>query len=618
MKNKVFKTILAVVICIILSSLIEILGFNFNILTLNNDQISSQVDYEITTEKDKHIINISTEGKYINKLLINFSAQAQTPYKLTYTVPDPYGNEISKSYEDVFDNLMPTSITNLRDNVSHITITYDKDADLIINSISIDNDFHFNIRRFIFVFLILSLICLFYFFYKSGFESEKLHIYFALVGTILGLMIIVAQPSAVFYSLDDQIHFQRTQGIFSNGTYNEGEYQMTRGDPSESIGGRAIGSAEEQDIQNSFNNSNSQIEYYNSRTPLKYDKIAYLPMAIGYQLVKLANLPFTVAFTIGKIFNLLFYIFLIAYAIRCTKVGKRFLTVISLIPTNIFLATQYSYDPAVFAGIVVFSVKVLNLLIDKNAKLDFRTALIIIASISLACFTKAIYAPLLLLTLLIPKQKFDTKKQSIYVKTGFIGITLLLMSTFILPTLSGSMESDVRGGDTSVSEQLSLIASHPLGYTQILGNNAIDQFMDKIVGVNTLTHFGYMPTPILSHNSNLYLILLIFIFFFLFTDNINNTLNKKQRISIILTCLVTTIMIWTALYLSYTPVGFTAINGVQNRYFLPMLFLILIAIQPKGIQNKISTSVYNALTIAIPTIIMIISIYVCILYTYSF
>ena len=57
-------------------------------------------------------------------------------------------------------------------------------------------------------------------------------------------------------------------------------------------------------------------------------------------------------------------------------------------------------------------------------------------------------------------------------KSGIIIIFILMMSTFILPTVtSTSSLGDLRGGNTSTSGQLQTIFSSPLGYINVLEDN---------------------------------------------------------------------------------------------------------------------------------------------------
>ena len=618
MKRKILFSFIAVLICLTLSALVEIFIFNYK--TIFSPNTSTSISFESTTDKSQKIIQLNTDEIFINKLIIDYDSGDKTPYQLSYSTPDAYGTNVEKTVKDTFDNLLPSSIINIGAKASDLKIQFDKSSNIEITNVFVDNNFHFNILRFFFFFSCFILIYILYIFYKSGFKTEKLHIYFAVACGFLGTMFIVIQPAATFYSFDDQTHFQTILDLFDNGhKYTVGEYNMSEADISHSVGFKSINSIEEQQLQNDYLNTNQTINYSSSASPmLSFNKVAYLPMKFGYEIPKLIGLPFTICFKIAKILNLLVYVLLMAYAIKKTKIGKRLLTLLALLPTNIFLASQFSYDPAVFAGIAIFFVEVLNLIVDKKQKLDFKTLLIIIVSISYACFTKAVYAPLLLLTLLIPNQKFPSKKQALKIKTGLIAITILLLSTFILPVLSGTMASDSRGGDTSVKDQLSLIIMQPLGYTEVLNDTAVNQFSKKLISANTFGDFAYIETPSLNPNSNLYFILIAIFFFVFFTDNALNTLNKKSRLLILLANILVILFIWTALYLSYTPVGSITINGVQDRYFLPLLFPMFIALQLKNIKNNIDPKFYNTIVVSIPTIVMLLAIYSSILIPYAF
>ena len=621
MKSKIKFIIISILLCLTFSALMEIFIFNFNSLTSKNDNPNTELSY--TTEKNdkQEIINIDLNNERINKLIINYQTQKDIEYTISYTSPNLYNSSSETVITDIFDDSFTSSITNINSNVTKIQIAYNtkNNSDIKINKIEKNNSFYFNCSRFFFIFLSFILIVSIIYFYKSGFKDSKLHIYFVFVCIILGTMTIIAQPNASFYSFDDQIHFQKTVDWFGgNIDYSTGEYHNVNVNIDNAAGRESINSLDEQIEQDNLFNTKNNLYPHSAGYLPSYDKIPYLPMAIGYNLTKLLGLPFSICFIIGKLFNLLTFTLLMAYAIKIIKYGKHLLTVIALLPINIFLASQYSYDPIVLAGITIFIAKLLNLCLDKETKFDFKNAIILISSISLACFAKAIYAPLLLLTLFIPKVKFISQKQSRLVKAGLIGIMLVLMSIFILPTLSGTAINDSRVEGTSINDQLSLIVSHPLDFLSLLGNTAGAQFGEKLISPEALGDFAYIDNSVFLDSMNLYFLILAAIVFAFFTNNSNNTLSKKQRIGIICTNIFIIILIWTALYLSFNPVGNDRINGVQSRYFLPLLFPLLISIQPKNIQNKISPKISNLLIIATPTIVMAICIYTSILVPYSF
>lgn len=619
MKKKFLYSTAVILACIIISVLIETLGFNFKAIS-NNGQAIENINFVESENEDNKTVNLKIEHKYINKIIINYHTDKDIEYFFKYTAPDSFGGTKEVILEDIFDDSFSKAVININEDISNVTIEYanTKNSNLNLEGIASDNGFHFNFTRTFFIFLSLILISSLFYFYKSGFKTEKLHIYFFIVSSLLGAMFIVAQPSATFYSYDDQIHFQNTIDLLSTGplTYSVGEYHSANTNVSNSAGHNSINSIEEQQSQNDlFNSGESDYSKDVSFAPT-YNKIGYLPMSIGYHLAKLVKLPFSACFKIGKIFNLLFYVLMMAYAIKTIKIGKRLLSVIALIPTNIFLASEYSYDPAVIIGLTIFVSHLVNLYLDKNTKFNFKTAIIILTSISYACFVKAIYVPFLLLTLLIPKDRFDNQKQSRLVKGGIIGVAILLSATFILPTISGTMESDSRGGSTSVSGQLSSVIAHPLDYAKLLGNTAVAQFSDKTL--DSFNNYAYISNKATASSTNfLYIIPILLLFVFL-TDNKNNSLTKKQRLAILAASLTTILSVWTALYLTFTPVGSNTINGVQSRYFLPLFLPLLLCLQFKNIHITIKPKTYNAAIIAIPAIVNMAMIIMSILAIYAY
>ena len=619
MKKVLVRILVSIVCCVALSAIIESLGFNFNAVFKKPESFENLSYSKIVTE-DTDIINIDLTDKYINKFVIDYETSSDIEYELKYSYYGMYGNIEEATFTDIFDDSFNKAVTNIDKTVSDISIEYKRNSKsdkLGFNNISVDNAFHFNLTRAVCIFLVFSLLVAFFFFYKDGFRSEKLHIYFAITCSLVGAIAIVAQPSATFYSWDDQIHFQNTIDIFTNeSTYSIGEFNSTDANVENSAGKDSIDSIEEQHAQNQYFNSGlSPLTKTTSWLP-SYGKIAYVPMSIGYHLAKLVNLPFSACFKIGKLFNLIFYILLVAYAIKTIKIGKGLLTIVALLPTSIFLASNYSYDPAVFAGISIFFAHLTNLYLDKNSKFNFKTAVIMFAAISLACLTKAVYAPILLLALFIPKSRFESSKQSLLAKIGIVGMTLILSATFVLPAISGSTSGDPRGGNTSLDKQLSLVLSHPTDYAKLLGDKAVAEFGTKFT--NGFFGFAYIENPAKESSANFLYILLFTIFFIFFTDNKGNELSKKHRA--ITTCvnLGIVVLIWTALYLTFTPVGSNTIEGVQNRYFLPLLAPLLIYLQPKNIVSKISPKVQTGATIIVPALIAVIMFLSSILAAYSY
>ena len=58
-------------------------------------------------------------------------------------------------------------------------------------------------------------------------------------------------------------------------------------------------------------------------------------------------------------------------------------------------------------------------------------------------------------------------------------------------------------------------------------------------------------------------------------------------------------LVWTSMYIAFTPPGNTYIEGVQGRYYLPFLFLVWLAVSPSCVQVKLKNSVYYPLVLAL-------------------
>ena len=133
-----------------------------------------------------------------------------------------------------------------------------------------------------------------------------------------------------------------------------------------------------------------------------------------------------------------------------------------------------------------------------------------------------------------------------------------------------------------MSEQLIHIFSHPWTYTKLLLSSIWKTFNDYTVGVEGIGRMGHLPlvnnvVPLVGLTA--YTVL---------TDQREEEKTKPalwQRGAILLAVFCVLCLIWTALYLSFTPVGADQINGVQGRYYIPLTLLLLLAVAPSALKK---------------------------------
>jgi uncharacterized membrane protein len=166
-------------------------------------------------------------------------------------------------------------------------------------------------------------------------------------------------------------------------------------------------------------------------------------------------------------------------------------------------------------------------------------------------------------------------------RIGIIGGTLILLATFIMPALVETMltsadgaaqVADVRGGDTSVGRQLRHIFSQPFSYGIGLLQVMYGTFVEYTVGAGAMGEVGHGFRNSASWAPAIMLTAVTL------TESGIIKIKKKHKIYIAIILFVISILIWTALYLSFTPVGYPYVVGVQGRYFIPLVLIGLITL----------------------------------------
>ena len=87
-------------------------------------------------------------------------------------------------------------------------------------------------------------------------------------------------------------------------------------------------------------------------------------------------------------------------------------------------------------------------------------------------------------------------------------------------------------------------------------------------------------------------------------------LARKTKLA--LACIVMCVigLVWTALYLDFTPVGLNVINGVQPRYYIPLMFPVILLIENGRVRcHRVSNFRYNQIVLYAGIIVLAGMIY---------
>lgn len=138
---------------------------------------------------------------------------------------------------------------------------------------------------------------------------------------------------------------------------------------------------------------------------VKTTPVFYLPQAIGFSIARVLGLGAVGLLFLGKFLNLCCYVVLTALAVRTTPIGKSWFATAGLLPMSLHLAASLSYDAGLIGTVFLFTALVFKLAYGTE-EIRARELIALCALAALFGPCKLVYAPVILLALLIPARVF--------------------------------------------------------------------------------------------------------------------------------------------------------------------------------------------------------------------
>ena len=369
-------------------------------------------------------------------------------------------------------------------------------------------------------------------------------------------------------------------------------------------------------------------EWQYDASPKNAVKFVYIFLyTAGALLVNALELPFLWQFLIPRMMGTVFYAVVTFLGMRKIREGKALYALACLIPTSIFIAANYSYTYWLSA-LTLYGCACMAGMFQGSTEASVPNVLKMVAALVLATLPRPVYFLLLFVALLIPEERYASKR-ACWVMRGVIVVgALVAASAYFVPLLQrGSFGGgDSRGGDNvNPDEQVRWILSHPGEYASILWNFFFGPFMMEGGGadVGDIYLVGGFLTPKAmpgllinydrfprAHEAFGYVYTLLLLFCAL-TDRDGETHHGPlPEVAVILMSAIICILFTTLLYIDFTNVGLEYVRGVQRRYFLPLVYPLLAFVGPArfGLTGgKVNKGVYNGIIIAAATVILVLS-----------
>ena len=299
------------------------------------------------------------------------------------------------------------------------------------------------------------------------------------------------------------------------------------------------------------------------RTSALFTPVPYLPQAAGIALARWLGAPTLVLLYAARLANLLAATFLIGIALRRLPSYSWLLTMVALTPMALFLRASASADALATAMAFLLAATAAKLAWGEEERAGWRDVAVLIAGSAAVCLSKPVYVPLAFLVLLIPAARLPRRGAVLLLHAAVIaGAFTLALAT------AGAVDVSVRpDAPVDADRQIADALADPVRVAGILAEDYLlrgRRYAAQVVG-----QLGWLdvnlPKPLLG--GYLFLLGLLAL-----VDTRRSVLvSLPQRVLLILMALATMALVSASQYASWTPYGADHVEGVQGRYFLPLM-----------------------------------------------
>lgn len=424
----------------------------------------------------------------------------------------------------------------------------------------------------------------FYLFRKKSFRTEQV---FATIYIILCLVSFLAVP--VFNTPDEDHHFYRIYELSQGHLISDKQVITENGQEVVQVGREfpknlcpddfETRDVSLWDVKNHLGDKidSTETEFCEFANTALYAPPSYLPQIIGVKIADvLTDSPLFMAY-LGRLMNTITFGLLVFFAIRLSPFGKNLIAITALLPMSIQAANSLSADGLAIGIVLLFVAYILYLKYTKTEVLGKKEIALLYLLIFFLCCCKIVYVPFCLLLFLIPQKRF--KSRSAYkrhVVTAAVLILVLSLGWLLIATsFLGGIKANV---NVNTAEQIKGILMNPIQFAMTFIRTLkvyLKEYLLQFLG----ERMGWMNIYIPSF--------LLYPFFIILgvevcmdQDTGRQIFPTYLRVFLGGTSILIFLLIFVTLYGQWTPVGNRLIEGIQGRYFIPLVFPFLLAVKP--------------------------------------
>ena len=299
----------------------------------------------------------------------------------------------------------------------------------------------------------------------------------------------------------------------------------------------------------------------------------YLPQTLGVTLGRALGVSKPDVFLLGRVGNLLFYAGCLFLSVRRAPRYKTVLGVTALLPMALQQAASLSYDCFTNGAAFLFTAELLYALYGRSPMTKKDRLRLLFTGVLLTP-AKAAYVTMLPLVCLVPAERFGGKREKRRAAAELLCLSALALVAVYLPGILSKGPADPRalnweGGHNYTT---AFVLAHPGETLRIFGRSFLDRApswaftaVGGILGGTSRILPFWIPAALLAAA-------------WLAAREPGEGPTAGTRVWFVLAGVGTALLFLITMFFTWTSDDRTIIQGVQGRYFLPVLPLLLIAL----------------------------------------
>lgn len=310
-----------------------------------------------------------------------------------------------------------------------------------------------------------------------------------------------------------------------------------------------------------------------------YSPFTYVPQCIGVAAGRiLSDRIYGIAY-IGRFLSWLIVGAILYWSIRILPFGKNTAALIVMLPMSMQENISLAGDSFTTAVVIAFVSYVLYLCYGKGLlkKRDYALLFLLLFFVA-SC--KIVYVPICLLAFLIPVSRFPGRRN--YLGTVAAAASMVLVLTLGWLMISSRSLMEFREG-VNTAEQVRYILCHPGEFLGVLVKTVLewgDSWVENLFG----TSLGWLTIECKVMIIAICAVVLVYV-------AVKEQVSWKTGIRfcpnlMLVSCGIIFLLICTSLYVQWTAVGKDVIEGIQGRYFLPILLPFILGLKRNDVQQE--------------------------------